>query len=700
MSVNIPADRYWWLSEGKDLMGMLSNRRKAFGEALTASGALDAIFRNWKTYLGLFFDSLGGSIVFDTDEELSMLAANHARSILRTILNYTVANPPAWDTQAANDDTPCIEATILANQILDYEMEVPGAEETAKLAAEMCLVYKSAYALTEWDTTLGQPEEVTPGQENLPPEQRRFGYSGDRRYSVLTPFQVVFDYTLPDWKDVKWIEWTENKNKWDLAEIYPDERKDIIGLKQDWETKFFGLERGIVQSPLPLDSIEFHTAIHLPTAACPEGRIIKYAGEKVLLEDGILPSYYKRLPVHRIVHSETPGTILVGSSPMDQIAPLQEALNSELSTILTNHAQFGRPKYWHKFGEPLNEQSFQPSSQILESETPITIIGPPATSGELIAFARELIAQMRTIAGIADASMGQVSRETSGLALALQDASTVNANKSFDSNYQKLLQSMGQSIIEMYQSALKEGDKRAISVVGENHRAQLVYFTGEQLEPVQRILVQIGSPFLRTPGGRAQYAEMVRQTPGLVSNPTEILSILETGRIEKLTKAEDAQLSLCRDIVQKIRKGENNIPIQVTDNLLLIAKEVQAEVLSNVNDRFNAQYISEATRVIGICMVLFDQNPMQQAMLGWISLQQAQAYLMAKQVQNQMAMAAIPGQGPPPGGTPMPGAGVPGTQPRPNPEGVTPEAAQILNQAQQSAQSNAGQSPLSALVNK
>lgn len=680
--------KYWASEDSESLMKSLVTRRSAFDDALISSGVAHQIHRNWSYYQGLFYDSIGGSIVFDTADAQALLGSNHFRSILRTLLNYTTSSAPQWDPQAANEDQQAVEATIIANQLLDYEVEASHFEEKAHLAAEYALVYKIAYLLTEWDTTLG--EET--GIQNA--EAAQFTYAGDRRYSVLTPFQVMFDYTLPAWSDVTWVQWEEPKSKWDLAEVHYSQRDKIIALESEWQTKFWGLELGIVPSPIPSDSVMVHTFVHLPTRAMPKGRLLKYAGNNVLLSDEPLPKCYKRLPVHRIVHSETPGSILVGHSPADDMAPLQEALNSELSTILTNHAKFAHGVIWIKYGDPINEQQFQPNESILQSETEAKRLDMVGTSADLMAMVREIIAHMRAVPGVADASVGQVSRETAGIALALNDSSTIQNNRSFDFNYRSMIESAGQSIIEMYQ-ALPPDDSRMISVVGENGRAQQVSFTAEQLQPVKRILVKLGPANLRTPAGRQAYMEYLRNIPGMISRPEQILEVLETGRMKSLTLAEDKQREAIRDAISKLRKGrppglapdQPQIPIMVTDNLLLWAREIQAGILSDVNSRFNSAITLEAANTIGRCLDAFYANPVQQLILGWVTPQQLAAIL-----------PLIPQAAPvaPPGPRPAPAAPAAGqiSPPTPQEEGIMPEAKAALDQGRQHLAATAAQSPL------
>lgn len=664
-------DLYWAKEpDPQALVEDLCKRRDDFWTLLEELRFIESAYKLWRFYHGLFYDTLGGSVVAGGKEgDISQIGVNEYRSRLSLLLTYATTSDPDWDAQTAKTEQKALEATKRFNRILDYTMDAPqySVRTALKTAAEHALIYRVGYVCAKWNEQLG--DEVSGNPETLDIQR-----SGDIDYSNPTLFDVVFDPSYLNHKRRPWVFWRERVNKYDLAETFYSKRDDILAISdtRDQRRRFFGMEYGLTITDMEIDTVDRWYFLHLPTPAMKAGRYTCFAGDDIVLHDGACPAYYKRLPLHRIVHKELLATSIVGDSPAVHLAPIQEALNMQITTVLTNHKKFGQTKIWSKQGEDIDIQDMEPGSQVLQTNTEIKGLNLLQTSGDLLAFAKDLVAMMDSVSGVSAVSRGVMEKETSGIHAALLDMKTLQANQEFDKNYQHLCEAVGQATLDILQQ--KADIPREIPVVGENDRMRMEKFTKEDLVDVNRVLVKTGNAAMRTPAGKMNLANMLMQIPGTISNPRELISILEGAPLDRLVSAEDAQIRLANEENASLLRGESPTG-SITDDHLYHIRSHTSEVIGSVNARVNPQLV-----VVGGAHVLWhlDQalrNPTAQALmvaLGWATPDQ---------------LAALAATQPPP--MPMPGEEQGGGEPQGGGGGqVIPMPQDSMGQAKQSLESS------------
>src|SRR5690606_33982338 len=127
---------------------------------------------------------------------------------------------PAMEARAINTDYKSIAQTVLANGILDYYMREKRLEKHLKTAAEIALIFGEGYIRLEWDSSRG--DEYMFDDEN-----REMLYTGDIKYSALTPFDVIKDPYRPNSEDQDWVIVIHYKNKFDLAAKYEEYKEKL-----------------------------------------------------------------------------------------------------------------------------------------------------------------------------------------------------------------------------------------------------------------------------------------------------------------------------------------------------------------------------------------------------------------------------------------------------------------------------------------
>lgn len=640
-------DLYWAReSDPQALISDLLKRRDDFWTLLEELRITEKVYKLWRFYHGLFYDLQGGNIVPGGRElDVSQIGVNEYRARLSLLNTYATTSEPDWDAQTSKTEQAALEATKKFNRILDHTMDASEYQtrRALKTAAEHALIYLVGYVAVVWNPDLGE-------QDVGDPDTLDIHYKGDLQYTNPTLFDVVFDASYRAHHDRPWILWRERVSKHDLAETYYSKRDDILAVSDDREhrRRFYGIEHGLAVSNAQVDTIDLWHFVHLKTRALPSGRYLCFAGDDVLLRDSACPPYYKRLPLHRIVHKEMLGCSLIGDSPAIHLAPLQEALNIQLSTVLTNHRKFGQEKIWSKAGEPIDIQDIEPGSTVLQTNTELKGLNLLSTSSDLLNFAKDLVSMMDSISGVSAVSRGVMEKETSGIHAALLDMKTLQANQEFDSNYKILCESVGQATLEIMQSQVK--DPREIPVVGENDRMRMESYTGEDLIHVHKVHVKQGNAALRTPAGKLNLAQMIMQVPGAISNPRELISIIEGAPIDRLIAAEDAQIRLANEENAALLSGGKVIG-SVTDDHLYHLKSHTAEVIGSVAARVNPQLVFTAGAHILWHLDQALRNPTAQALmvaLGWATPQQLAA-LVATQPPPPPEMG-MPGEEAPGGG--------------------------------------------------
>jgi len=637
-------------------------------------GIVNNVYRLWRFYQGMFYDCEGGRITLGGEElDISQLGCNEFRARLQLLKAISI-NEFDWDAQGADDSQDTLEAVKIGNAMGDWIMDAPEyrVAECISTMKEHALVYRVGYTASVWDPFSGEETGGTPatrqylqtgeGQVSLDYE-----YAGEFSFFNFTLFDAIFSPTVP-YRKRPWIYFRERRNVYDLAEIHWSQRKEILELAgsgtDEERSRFYGMERGLVTgSDHDTDYVDKWWFFHLPTPGLRSGRFTCNVGD-VVLYDGPFPRYYgydrPRLPIARCLHSRMLGTDILGHSPAVDLAPLQEALNIELSTILTNHRKFGRVKIWKQSGDNIAPSMLEPNETILECNTEPKVIDLLKTAPELLQGVDLLLGRMDSVSGVSAASRGLADKEVPGIRAALDDQKTIQNNGEYDDNIKISVEDIGQTVLEIAQTTA--GDGRLIPVISEDDVAVLQKFTSENLKLVRRMLVKPGNPMLRTPSGRMALVEYMMKIPGMISNEKQLDAVLQGAPMKRLTAPRDAQIRLAREENARMKRGEQVVG-SVTDDHLLHIMEVVSGIIGSVDVRYNEPVLLIAMPHLLWHLQQLTSNPIAQALmlaLNWAPPQQVAA--LAQMGAMMLPMGEPQGQieGPAPqggGGNIIPGPG-------------------------------------------
>lgn len=624
-------NKYFASKPAIDLANILDGRTTDWTNSILSNGFLDKLKRCYAAYHGATFADAGEThtISFSGEQgELVNLPVNQWRNIASHILVMTISNRPSINCRATNTDYKSLVQTHLANNVLEYYLREKKLEQYIKQAVEYAIVYGSGFIIMEWDALRGEMIDYIE-------ETKTKIYEGDIVFENLSPFDVMYDGTK-ETGNHDWVLIRRWKNKWDLAAKYPDWAKKIIELptKSDLQTFKLGMND-------TTDDVAVYEFYHNRTAAMPDGRFLMYLSADIVPQDVAMP--YRMLPVYRIAPANIHGTPH-GYTPMFDLLPLQEALNSLYSTILTNQAAFGVQNILCPRGIDINVAQLVGGLNIIDynptagKPEPLSLCSTPA---EVFKFLEMIEHTMETLSGVNSVARGNPEASLkSGTALALVQSQALQFNSGLNQSYVELVESVGTGVIKMLQDFANT--PRMVAIAGKSQRSYMKEFSSDDLSNIARVVVDIGNPMSTSTAGRIQIAQELIQY-GTIT-PQQYMNVLHSGNLDELTEDVVKENLLMRAENETIMEGQSVVAAFTDDHRehidyhrrLLFDPDLRkdANLIELVQSHIQ-EHINLLRTVDPDLLVILKQQPLQ------------------------------PQGGPPQGGAPPPGAPQPGEAPPP-----------------------------------
>lgn len=535
-------DTYFAALEAEKTASILLDRAKSFYNLLESNNYLDKLKNMWQAYHGNYTSYTDGHrIEFGGEQgELVQLPVNHFRNLAQHILVMVTSNRPIMEARSVNTDYKSLAQTYLANGILDYYMREKHLEDALKKAAEIAIVLGAGFIKLEWNATAG---EIFDADE----ETGEFNYEGEIEFSTYTPFDVVVDGSKENW-DHDWVVVRSFENRFNLIAKYPELADKLKTVPSKTESS---VSRLSVWSNDETDDIPIYEFFHKRSEAMPDGRYLLFVDSDIVLLDAPLP--YRVLPVFRI----TPGDILgtpYGYTPMFDVYPIQEALNSMYSAILTNQNAFAVQNVFVPKGSDLSISSIEGGMNIVEGNSKPEPLNLTETPAEIFKFIEVLVQSAETLSGVSSVTRGSPEASLrSGSALALVQSMALQFISGLQNSYVKMIEDCGTALIQILKDFAMT--PKVIALVGKNNRTFLKEFTGEDVSSINRVIVDVGNPLSRSIAGRVQMAEQMLQM-GVVKSPQQYFQVLNTGRLDSMFEGEMTEMLLIKSENEKLVDGE------------------------------------------------------------------------------------------------------------------------------------------------
>lgn len=592
------SNKYFAVDTAEECVSYLESAAKNWYDSIQKNSYLEKMIRSWSYYYGDFYDSAHEITVSGESGELINMPIGHFRNIAQHMLINITSTRPAFQCRAINDDRKSMIQATLGNGILQYYMREKRYERKLKKAAEYAIVMGTGYILTEWNSTKGGVAKELPIDESLIAYYDEEGnaydaqdnelkpapiFRGDIESRVLSPLEVVFDFTKDDPEMNDWYLVRIFANKYDLAAKYPEMRDELL----DIETKGSNSKRISLSPYNETSDIPIYAFFHKPTESTPKGRYMLYANSEVILEDSPLP--YSTLPIQRIAPSDILGSSF-GYTPLFDLLPIQDAINSVYSTVLTNHNAFGVQNIINPMGNNVKFTQVSDGLNWIEYDREF---GPPSalqltkSSPESFNLIGMLEKVMETVSGINSVARGNPEPSLkSGTALALIQAQALTFMSGLQQSYVQLLEDSATFIIDL----LKEfGDQpRTIAIAGITNIQKMKQFNNDDIQNISRVAVDVGNALMSTGAGRYQVAENMSQM-GLITTPEHFFEILNTGNLSVATKGVTDELDVIRAENEALLYGRPVIAISIDKHAMHIREH--RDVLSDPNSRFDQDLV-------------------------------------------------------------------------------------------------------------
>lgn len=594
-------DVYFAADESEDLVLYLQKKSEGWFNSMLDLEYLEKIKRSWQSYYGFYYED-GHSITFGGETgELVNLPMNHYRNIASHMLTMVTSTRPAFQARSVNTDAKSQIQTNLANGLLEYYMREKRLEQDLKKAVEYAIVMGSGYIKMQWNATTGQiydyiePEyEVDEFGETVLDEEGepvvlREGvplYEGDIEFDVLSPFDVVFDPNKSGNKH-DWQLCRSFKNKFDLIAKYPEFEDLILALK----TK----QKNSPRTRLSLSAFDETTDVavyeffHRPTEALPKGRYVLYLDQDIVLEDTIM--IYKHLPIFRIAHSEILGTPFAYTSMFD-LLPVQDAVNSLYSTIMTNQNNFGVQNIYSTRDADISIEQVTGGMNFIQGNpgtNPPVPLNLTSTPAEIFNFVKMLEQGMETLSGVNSVARGNPEASLkSGNALALIQSQALQFISGLQQSYIQLIEDVGTNVVELLKTFAKT--PRVAAIAGVANATMVKEFNSDDLSSISRVIVDAGNALAQTTAGRVEMASQMMQM-GIITTPEQYISVINTGKLETMTEGQNKELLLVRAERERLIDGKTPVIAVLTDNHSLHIRE-HSSVLADPDLRMDAELVS------------------------------------------------------------------------------------------------------------
>lgn len=508
--------------------------------------------------------------------ELVKVGVNHFRNILLHVLNLITGTAPAFQARATNDDAAALAQTRLANSILDFLMRDKNLEDIFETAVEHSLIFDAGYVKVEWDSNEGEAEMV--GLDDQPVR------AGDVKFSNPTAWDIVFDISKTNFRDNDWVIHRSLHSRYKLMAQYPELIEDLRGVES------LNDNHNISDEELDDDTVEVFEFFHKKISSLmPEGRYVQFCGDTVLID---MPLPYLDIPIYQITAGDDLASQF-GYSMANDLAPLQEMINAEYSTIMTNHEAFGVQNIAVPREANVNISALNGGMNLIEYDTTNGGNAPHGlnltqTPVEVFQMMDHLIHDLETISGINSVVRGNPEASLkSGAALALVQNQALAYMNKLQKSYKHLVENVGTGAIRVFQNYATS--ERTISISGKHHQSSMRHFDATDLNTVKQVTVEMGNPLSRTVAGRIELAGQLIST-GLIKTPEEYLNVVETGVISTLTESVTAQLNLIRKENEDLLEGTGARAILIDDHRLHILEH--AVVLADPQMRADEQMLT------------------------------------------------------------------------------------------------------------
>lgn len=620
---------YWAASDAAEAVTECEKRRVDYYRYLNDQGFMYA----WNAIYQAYYAGKEHCSPLMTGEQgnIMSVSVNDFRNLIQHKVAIVINQNPAWEPMAVNSDVKSTAQCKLAKSLLNYYQDVKRARVKATNAVTNAALFGEGYLLQTWDATAGARKFTLPTENGV-----RNINEGDVDQRIFEPIDVIRDVTITDSEQNHWYIVRETRNKYDTAVKYPELYDEIVNSTVNRDPGQHYLN--YVDWMHSKDLVTVYTFLHKRTAACPEGRVLRYINDAIILSDG--PLAMQDYPLHRLVDTEIRGKNFGYSDAYDMLG-LQDTLNGLWSTVFTNLNAFGVQNVIMPVGSNISESSFG-GLNIIEwdpqsggAPQALQLTSQPDGIWNAI---NGMSSKLETISGVNSTARGNPPAQVgSGVALSMMQSLNVQYNQGLQSSYVSFMEAIGTALINLIKDYAHL--PRVAAIVGESNSSYLKEYKGADLMNVNRVVAKLANPMSNTIQGRYAMGEMLA-SKGLIKDASQLLTVLETGNLDNLTDGRNSQLIYAKAIVEALRNGEPVPMPRITDDHLLHIRMI-SDLASDINIRTERPDLLEAMDNQILAHMKFLQDPSVSMLM--VALQQQPLPPNQPQAQGQGPQGRGPG---------------------------------------------------------
>ncbi|MCI0564340.1 MAG: hypothetical protein MN733_38195, partial [Nitrososphaera sp.] len=407
-------------------------------------------------------------------------------------------------------------------------------------------------------------------------------FSGDVDPQILPAFQVARDIFSPKGTQ-QWAIITTYVNKYDLAAQYmsvPELYEKVCNIPRSTVPGYWGpnMQRLLNTNE---DIVPVHVCYHERSPACPSGLEVM-----VLDRDCILPAAplgYDRIPLFRCSVSDVVTTEL-GYSSLNDILGLNDALDSLVSTVLTNQMFSGVLNLVNRSGNGFDVQSLGTAMNLITvDKDPPVALQMPSVSPDVFNTIGMITQWMQQILGQNPVSLGQVdpSSRLSTQSMSILEQKAVQHMSRLASSTTKALEGAMSSMLQSYQRYVDT--PRVMRILGSSGKTHVFSFTGADVENIDRVMVDSSNPALDSTAARYDLAMIGLQT-GAIRNLPQAAEVLTTGTIKPAT---DGPMNIAIGVQKEnemLMRGEVPLVSVIDDPMYHVQSHAYQAALPEVRD--------------------------------------------------------------------------------------------------------------------
>lgn len=540
-----PTSRVYWVNDisGYDVAtntvsaGVFDARRlgagmrrhiDTFANHLLVTGKADRMRRSACLIYGIDPDSArqSSSTTIGGDQgNLIQLRSNMYRRLAEATHVLVTGSRPAWKAGVSSSDSAATDAIEICDELLDHALTRLDGESSAARVAWNAYLYAEGHMSVRWNELTGDALDAD--------QEGRILRMGDVIMMAHRPDEVVRDVRLGEATQNDWVILRTQMNRWDLAELYPAYREEIVNatrrdaLDDIREMLVFGVSD--IDVGTDGDTVTCYELFHRDSPSVPGGRYALLVGDTVV---AVGENKYGDIPVYSMIPDREPAQPFGYSSGWDLMA-MQQALDSTLTSIVSTTENLGQPGIWGGPGGSVGVENIKGFSwlQCSQKPEPVAYVDPNSLT-VLTSAIGTIVEFMTQNSGLNAVALGDAGKSASGDALAMMHSLAIQSTSRLQAAYATMFAAAMLGVIRRYRT-FAEGE-RIIAITGKGSRARVRRWTSASLASIDSIKVEMRAAVMRTATGRQSVADKWLQA-GLIKSAEQYMQVATTGSLTPIT---------------------------------------------------------------------------------------------------------------------------------------------------------------------